>query len=205
MNVVIVGCTTLGLSLATELCKNGYEVSFIDRDQKLFCDLPSFFNGVTVTGVAMDIETLEKAGIADCDAFVAVSDDDNLNIVAAQLAKDMYKVPNVIARIADPVREKVFENIGLKTICPTNIEAVGIYNLITGEDYDNIVSFGNRKARFITREDRRFTNKRVCDLPLFEGEMVYAIVDTNGEIAIADDRSRIIMDGEKVIFSSLAD
>ena len=205
MNVVIVGCTTLGLSLATELCKNGYEVAFIDRDAKLFCDLPSFFNGVTVTGVAMDIETLEKAGIADCDAFVAVSDDDNLNIVSSQLAKEMYKVPTVITRIADPVREKVFQNIGLCTVCPTNIEAVNIYNLITDEEFDSIVNFGNRKARFITREDKRFIGLRVCDLPLFEGEMVYAIVDENGDLALADDRARIIMDGEKVIFSSLAD
>lgn len=205
MNIVIVGCSSLGVTLASELCKNGFEVAVIDRDANHFCDLPSFFNGVTVTGVAMDIETLEKAGIADCDAFIAVSDDDNLNIVAAQLAKEMYKVPNVIARIVDPVREKVFENIGLKTVCPTNIEAASIYNLVTGEDYDSIVGFGNRKARFITREDKRFYGKRVCDIPVFDGEIVYAIIDSNGELALADDRARIIMEDEKIIFSVLAD
>lgn len=205
MNIVVVGCSTLGATLAAELCKNGFEVSIIERDAKFFCDLPSFFNGVTVTGVAMDIETLEKAGILDCDAFVAVSDDDNLNIVASQLAKEMYKVPNVITRIVDPVREKVFQNIGLKTICPTNIEAAGIYNLVTGEVFDSIVGFGNRKARFITREDKRFYEKRVCDIPVFDGEMVYAIIDANGELRLADDRARIIMEGEKIVFSSLAD
>ena len=192
MNVVIVGCTAVGITLATDLCKNGYEVAVIDSDQKLFCDLPSFFKGVTVTGAAMDVEVLQNAGISECDAFVAVSDDDNLNIVASQLAKDMFKVPNVIARIADPVREKVFQNAGLKTICPTNIEGVGIYHLVTGEAYDNLVSFGNRKAQFITRTDKRFYGLRVCDLPLFNGEIVYAIVDANGDLALADDRSRII-------------
>lgn len=205
MNVIIVGCTAVGITLATDLCKNGYEVAVIDRDQKLFCDLPSFFKGVTVTGAAMDVEVLQNAGISECDAFVAVSDDDNLNIVASQLAKDMFKVPNVIARIADPVREKVFQNAGLKTICPTNIESVGIYHLVTGEAYDNLVSFGNRKAKFITRTDKRFYGLRVCDLPLFDGEIVYAIVDVNGDLALADDRSRIITEGESVVFSSLAD
>lgn len=205
MNIIVVGCTAVGITLASELCKNGFEVAVIDRDAKLFCDLPSFFRGVTVAGAAIDVEVLEKAGIADCDAFVTVSDDDNLNIVAAQLAKEMYHVPNVIVRIADPVREKVFENMGLKTICPTNIEGVGIYHMITGEDYDNLVSFGNRKARFTTRNDKRFYGKRVCDLPIFQGEIVYAIVDINGELALADDRARIITEGESVVFSSLAD
>ncbi len=205
MNIIIVGCTTLGISLASELCKNGYEVAVIDRDASLFCDLPAFFKGVTVTGVATDIEVLENAGILDCDVFVTVSNDDNLNIVAAQLAKEMYKVENVIARIVDPIREKVFQNIGLNTICPTNIEATEIYNLVTGEEYDSIVSFGSRKARFITREDKRFYSMRVCDLPVFEGEIVYAVIDRDGVLMLADDRARIIQEGEKVIFSSLAD
>lgn len=205
MNVIVVGCTAVGVSLASELCKNGFEVAIIDRDQKLFCDLPSFFKGVTVTGAAMDVEVLQNAGITECDAFVAVSDDDNLNIVAAQLAKEMFSVPNVITRIADPVREKVFQDTGLKTVCPTNVEGVGIYHLVTGEAYDNLVSFGNRKARFITRKDPGFVGKRVCDLPLFQGEIVYAIVDQNGELALADDRARIITEGESVVFSSLAD
>lgn len=205
MNVIVVGCTAVGISLASELCKNGFEVAVIDRDQKLFCDLPSFFRGVTVTGAAMDVEVLQNAGITECDAFVAVSDDDNLNIVAAQLAKEMFKVPNVIARIADPVREKVFQNIGLKTVCPTNIEGVGIFQMITGEDYDTLVGFGNRKARFTTRTDKRFYGVRVCDLPVFQGEIVYAIIDENGDLTLADDRSRIITEGESVVFSSLAD
>jgi hypothetical protein len=67
------------------------------------------------------------------------------------------------------------------------------------------VSFGNRKARFITRKDPRFYGKRVCDLPVFQNEIVYAIVDENGELALADDRARIITEGESVVFSSLAD
>lgn len=205
MNIMIIGCTKVGVSLASELSRTGYEVAVVDRNAKSFCNLPAFFKGITVQGVAMDVEVLERAGIVECDAFAAVTEDDNLNIIAAQLAKDMYKVPNVIARISDPVRERVFENIGLKTVCPTNIEGVGLYNLITGENYDSIVNFGNRKARFSTRYDRSFEGKRVCDIPVFDGEMVYAVVSADGTLSLADDRGRVIAENEKIIFTSLAD
>ncbi len=205
MNTIIVGCTKVGIILAADLCRMGHEVAIIDRDEKRFCDLPAFFRGITVDGVAMDVSVLEKAGITECDALAAVTDDDNLNIVVAQLAREKFKVENVVARISDPVRERVYQNIGLKTICPTNIEGASIFNMMTGETFDSLVSFGNRKARFVTRCDPKWNGKLLCDIPVFRGEVVYAVIDIDGEIALADDRARVLQAGEKVIFSSLAD
>lgn len=205
MNTIIVGCTKVGVILASELFRTGHDVAIIDRNAKSFCNLPAFFHGVTVEGVAMDISVLEKAGISECDALAAVTDDDNMNIVVAQLAREKFKIKNVVARIADPVRERVYQNIGLKTICPTNIEGTGIFNMMTEEVFDSLVSFGNRKARFVTRFDPKWIGRLVCDIPVFKGEVVYAIIDSDGEIALADDRARVLQEGEKVIFSSLAD
>ena len=205
MNVIIVGCTQVGVSLATDLCKSGHDVAVVDRNAQNFSDLPAFFKGLTVEGVAMDVSVLEKAGISECDVFAAVTDDDNLNIVAAQLAREKYGVENVIVRIVDPVREHVYQNMGLKTVCPTNIEAASIFNMVTGEVFDSMVSFGNRKAHFVTREDPDWDGKLLCDIPVFPGEIVYAVIDTDGEIALAEDRARVLSVGEKVVFTKLAD
>ena len=205
MNTIIVGCTKVGIILASELCRTGHYVAVVDRNAKRFCELPSFFHGVTVEGVALDFSVLEKAGIMECDALAAVTDDDNLNIVVAQLAKEKYKIPNVVTRISDPVRERVYQNSDLMTICPTNIESAGIFNMITGEAFDSLVAFGNRKARFVTRSNPKWIGKLVCDIPVFNGEMVYAVIDRDGRIELADDRTRMLMAGEMVIFSSLVD
>lgn len=205
MNVMIIGCTKVGITLASDLLRNGHEVSIIDEDGKRFCDLPTFFKGVTVEGTPMDVSVLEKAGIVACDAVAAVSDDDNLNIVVSQIARDMFRIPTVVARVEDPVRERVYEKMGLKTICPTNIEGAGIYNMITGENYDSLVSFGNKKARFSTRFDKKWVGRMLCDIPLFDGEIIYAVVDIDGELSLADDRSRELQDGEKIIVTSLVD
>lgn len=205
MNVIIVGCTQVGVSLAADLCKMGHDVAVIDRDADNFSDLPAFFKGLTVEGVAMDVSVLEKAGILECDAFAAVTDDDNLNIVAAQLAREKYKIENVVVRIVDPVRERVYQNLGLKSVCPTNIEAASLFNMVTGEVFDSLVSFGNRKAHFITRHSADWEGKLLCDIPVFPGEIVYAVVDTEGEVCLAEDRARVLGAGEKVVFSRLAD
>ena len=80
MNVIILGCTQVGISLATDLAKTGHDVAVIDRDANKFCDLPAFFKGLTVEGVAMDVSVLEKAGILECDAFAAVTEDDQMGM-----------------------------------------------------------------------------------------------------------------------------
>lgn len=205
MNIMVIGCSEVGLGLAADLCRNGHEVSVIDQDGKRFCDLPAFFKGVTVEGVPMDVSVLEKAGIVACDAVAAVSDEDNLNIVVAQLARDMFRIPTVVARIKDPVRERVYEKMGLATVCPTNIEGAQIYNMLTGESFDSLVSFGNKKAKFSTRSDKKWVGRMLCDIPLFDGEMIYAVVDPNGGIALASDRARELKDGEQIIVTSLVD
>lgn len=94
----------------------GHDVVVIDRDETAFRRLGEKFTGRTVTGVGFDRDVLNEAGIADCDAFAAVSSGDNSNIIAARVARETYSVERVVARIYDAKRAAVFERLGIPTV-----------------------------------------------------------------------------------------
>ena len=102
MHVIIVGCGRVGASTAAELARAGHDVVVIDRDPDAFRLLPVNFSGRTVVGTGFDREVLESAGIREADALVASASGDNTNAVAARIAKEIYRVPDVVARIFDP-------------------------------------------------------------------------------------------------------
>jgi trk system potassium uptake protein TrkA len=128
MYIVIVGCGRLGSQLATKLSEEGHDVAIVDRDPDNFSRLSDEFNGATVTGVGFDIQVLRSAGIERADGFAAVSDGDNMNIMAAQVAKTIFNVPMVIARVFDPVKGETYRALGLETVCPTTSAANIIYS-----------------------------------------------------------------------------
>ena len=110
------GCGRVGSSLATELEAAGHTVSVIDQAREAFRRLGPNFKGRTVTGVGFDRDTLLEAGIQDADAFAAVSNGDNSNILAARVARETYKVENVVARIYDPGRAEIYQRLGIPTV-----------------------------------------------------------------------------------------
>jgi len=119
MKVVIVGCGRVGIFLTQELCKTGHQVSVIDHNASAFDRLPPGFDAKTVVGVGFDREVLEEAGIKEADAFIAVSNGDNSNIVSARVAREHYHVPTVIARIYDPARADIYERLNIPTVATT--------------------------------------------------------------------------------------
>ncbi len=133
MNIIIVGCGKVGAKLAQILSDDGHDVVIIDGDKDAFDALSPDFNGLKVAGVPIDKDVLKQAGIENADAFAAVSPDDNVNIMASQVAKEIFKVPRVIARIFNPEREHVFHQFGLDTICPTNLTVNVLRSKILGE------------------------------------------------------------------------
>jgi trk system potassium uptake protein TrkA len=110
------GCGRVGSSLATELEAAGHTVSVIDLAREAFRRLGPNFKGRTVTGVGFDRDTLLEAGIEDADAFAAVSNGDNSNILAARVARETYGVQNVVARIYDPGRAEIYQRLGIPTV-----------------------------------------------------------------------------------------
>ena len=110
------GCGRVGSSLAIELEAAGHTVSVIDQAREAFRRLGPNFKGRTVTGVGFDRDTLLEAGIQDADAFAAVSNGDNSNILAARVARETYGVSNVVARIYDPGRAEIYQRLGIPTV-----------------------------------------------------------------------------------------
>ena len=199
------GCGKLGTRLANALCRLGHDVSVVARKAGSFSDLSDDFSGITVSGVPLDQDVLQQAGIAACDALLAVTDDDNQNIVISQIATEIYHVPKVITRIMDPARETVFEDFGMTTICPTKLTASTIINTVLDEISDQMVTFGVHTAGFVVRYDKHWAGKMVCDIPLHEKEMIYAVIDALGNMTLAVDPEQIIGKNERVVFSSLVD
>ena len=110
------GCGRVGSSLATALEAAGHSVAIIDQSKEAFRRLGSDFKGRTILGVGFDRDTLLEAGIDGADAFAAVSNGDNSNILAARVARENYGVTNVVARIYDPGRAEIYQRLGIPTV-----------------------------------------------------------------------------------------
>ena len=110
------GCGRVGSTLAVDLEKSGHTVAVIDQNREAFRRLGANFNGRTVAGVGFDRDTLLEAGIEKADAFAAVSNGDNSNILAARVARENFGVKNVVARIYDPGRAEIYQRLGIPTV-----------------------------------------------------------------------------------------
>ena len=123
MKIVIMGCSRVGAQLAAMLDAEGHKVTVMDVDSFSFKKLPLAFKGTALVGSGIDEESLKRAQIGEADVFVAVTQGDNRNVMACQIAKHVYKVPKVVCRIYDPIREEMYRNLGLLTVSPTKLVA----------------------------------------------------------------------------------
>ncbi len=130
MYVIIAGCGRVGSRLAESLSYEGHDVVVIDRDPASFRRLGRTFNGLTITGVAFDEELLGEAGIRMADVFVAVTNYDNTNLMAAEIATRIYRVPLVIARMYNPDKRETFRRLGVDYVCGTTMVAERIRDRI---------------------------------------------------------------------------
>jgi trk system potassium uptake protein TrkA len=123
MKVIIMGCGRVGAQLASLLEKEGHQITALDKNESSFKRLPPDFKGTALLGNGLDEEVLKKAGIEEADAFIVVTQGDNRNVMAAQIAKEIYGVPRVICRIYDPLRSDLYTMLGLEAISPTKVFA----------------------------------------------------------------------------------
>lgn len=134
MKLIIMGCGRTGALLASIMDADGHNVTILDTDDYSFRRLPPDFKGTAMVGDGTDDETLEKAGIKDADAFVAITQGDNRNIMASQIAKHIFKVPKVTLRIYDPLRRELYNNLGLEAFSPTIIFAQLLKDNLVGRN-----------------------------------------------------------------------
>jgi trk system potassium uptake protein len=133
MFILIMGCGRVGARLANALSSAGHEVTILDINERAFTRLGSDFPGVTLLGNGIDIDVLRRAGIERADAFAAMTQGDNRNIMASQIAKHIFRVPKVVTRIYDPIRSDTFSELGLEAISPTVLGANSFFQAITGD------------------------------------------------------------------------
>jgi trk system potassium uptake protein TrkA len=133
VKIVILGCGRVGSTLATMLDRAGHTISVIDYSSDAFQRLSPDFSGTTIIGNGVDEEVLVRAGIKEADAFAAVTNGDNRNIMASQIAKEIFKVKKVMCRIYDPIREETYHELGLETICPTKVGAQMFFDALLAQ------------------------------------------------------------------------
>lgn len=149
MHVVIVGCGRVGSQLAQSLAKEGHHVAIIDKEKEAFERLPTGFAGASVHGMALDREVLQAADIENADALAAVTNWDNTNLVLATVAREVFHVPIVVARIYDPARAEVYRRLGVLTISPTTWGANKIHDLILHHDLDSVYVAGSGAVEIV--------------------------------------------------------
>lgn len=117
------GCGRVGSELATQLDEDGHQVTVLDVNPDSFRRLPAGYRGQRQIGNGIDQDVLARIGVGEADAFVAVTQGDNRNVMAAQIAKHIFGVKKVVCRIYDPIREEIYHGLGLETISPTKVGA----------------------------------------------------------------------------------
>ncbi len=123
MNIVIVGCGRVGAGLAADLDTRGHRVTIVDPSTAAFERLPTTFGGEAIRGDGTDEDTLRRAGAAGADVFLALTEGDNRNVMAAQLATEVLGVGKVVAKVNDNVRAEAYADLGIATICRTDLMA----------------------------------------------------------------------------------
>lgn len=126
MYIIIVGCGRVGAQVATLLSEEGHNIVIIDKNEASFKRLGRSFNGLTIVGNGFESELLKEAGIEKADAFCSLTNGDNTNIMASQVAKKIFHVPRVIARVYDSARAHIYETLGLEIISGTVLFAAMI-------------------------------------------------------------------------------
>lgn len=204
MYIVIIGCGRLGSMLARELSDEGHDIAIVDSLQDNLDRLGSGFNGNRIKGVEIDNDTLLEAGIDNADVFLAMTSDDNTNIMASQIAKDIFRVQRVIARIFDPSREFIYGKLGLETISPTQLGAKIVKSRILEGGTDILVALDNDItvievpiSRVQYKTVREFEETFNCIISAIFRDCKFKIPSKEEEIKIEDKIVCTINEGNK--------
>ena len=174
MQVIIMGCGRLGEAVARLLHSEGHAVTVVDRDAEALVRLGPDFANRTVCGYGYDRATLVQAGIESAEAFVATSSSDNANVLTARIARNIFRVPRVLARVYDTRNADIYNRLGLQTICPTAWGAGRALQQLAHADVDTLHRFGQGEVELVR-----------ADVPrALEGQSVSQL-QVAGEITVA--------------------
>ncbi|MBI5965865.1 MAG: TrkA family potassium uptake protein [Chloroflexi bacterium] len=179
MKIIIMGCGRVGSQVSHLLVRHGHEVTVIDHDDNALARLGTEFKGKVVRGIGFDRNVLLEAGVETAEGFVAASSSDNANIVAARIARNIFHVPRVVARLYDPVRAEVYQRLGLTTISSTAWGAERIVEVVTHADLDVLNVFSDGGTTMIRVEaPARLNGHRIAQMNI-PGEVMVTAMTRN--------------------------
>ena len=201
MNIVVVGCGRVGSQLATMLSVEGHNVVVIDRDEAAFRRLGGTFNGVTIRGLGFDEEVLEQAGIREADAFAAVTNLDNTNLMAAEVARKIFGVRHAVARLYNPVRERTYQQLDLDYVCGTTLVAESLVEKVKAGHGHHLNTIDDIEAVEF-KASRAIEGKRVADVEIDRRFRIFAV--RRSRTSHVPDPDMVLHTGD-IIFGSIKD
>lgn len=180
MRIVIAGSGRVGSALARQFAEGGHDVSVIDEDPRAFDNLGSTFDGTTHTGLAYDIDVLREAGIHDADAFVAVTNSDNANLMAVEVAARLADVPQAIARLDDPAREEAYRALAISYVAGAKLISKVVYEMVVEREFEYHVTFPRGDVEVVqVRLNQEVEGLTVGELEI-EGRFRIAAIERDG-------------------------
>ena len=152
MKIIIMGCGRVGRQVSQMMANEGHDVTVIDKNAEPLARLGLDFKGRKIQGVGFDRDVLLAAGIETAEAFAAASSSDNVNIISARIARNIFRIPRVVARLYDPRHAEIYRRLGLVTVASTVWGAERIRELITHADLDTMLTFGGGEVSLVTVE-----------------------------------------------------
>jgi trk system potassium uptake protein TrkA len=149
MKIMIIGCGRQGTELAKTLCQNECEITVVDNDPDAFKRLGPPFHGQVICGDGLDREVLLKGGIERADGLAALTASDDTNIVVARLARQVFKVPRVVARVHDPLKAEIYRRLGVQTVTPVSLGTLRFAELLTFSPLEPIKRLGNGEVGIV--------------------------------------------------------
>jgi len=182
MHIIIVGCGRVGSELAKLLASEGHDVVVIDKSAASFERLGAAFNGLTMTGNGFDLALLKQAGVEKASAFCAVTNGDNTNLISAQVAKKIFKVPKVIARVYDPQRAHIYAALGLDIISGTILFAAMLRDKIIESRFSSYLIESKELGVIEIDVNESLLGKPIKEVNIAEEFLVVAIRRLDGVV-----------------------
>lgn len=176
MQVIVIGCGKVGSSLSRALVEQGHDVVIIDSDSNLIQQADDI-DCIKITGVPIDRDVLKQAGIETADVVCAVTQVDNINIMAAQVAHEVFHVKKIITRVFNPAHREVFEEFGLDTICSTELTVQAFLREIAEEGREQSHKvYGARVIYTTVPIETELIGEDICDLSTDTGKLVFGLL-----------------------------
>ncbi|MCM8758286.1 MAG: TrkA family potassium uptake protein [Candidatus Omnitrophica bacterium] len=196
MYFIVIGCGKVGSQLAKLLSEN-HNVVVIDKNPSSFQALQPVFNGITITGNCINLDILRDAGIEKCDGIAAVTDDDNVNIVVAQIAKKMFNINKCIVRIVDPVKNEIYRKLGYDVISGQRLIAAIIRDKLIEKGTTTYIIESGEITFLEAIINGKKAGLRISDLNVADEFKVVVVVKDDGPV-IPDD-GYVVKEGDLII------